>query len=172
MTYISEPVDIPLTGAESFDSGVPSLDDWLRSTSVTMEKANMGRTFVWRDGEAVVAYYHLAPHELGQEGIPSRDRFAKKNRPVPSFLIAKLALSKTLQGRGLGAALLYDALVRIVAAASQVGGRLVIVDAIDERAAGFYGAHGFKEVRVEHPDRPRRFFRSISSIVEDMDESA
>ncbi|MDH6579853.1 GNAT family N-acetyltransferase [Kitasatospora sp. MAP5-34] len=166
MTRISELIDVPLTGADGFDSGIPVLDDWLRDASATMVRANLGRTFVWRDATGkVVAYYHLTPHEVCQEGIPSRDRFSAKHRPVPGFLLAKLALDKTLHGQRLGSALLYDALTRVATAAEQVGGRLVVVDAINDHAAGFYRAHGFKDVRADHPDRPQRLFRPIADLL-------
>lgn len=168
MTYTSESIDVPLTGAERFDSGVPLLDGWLRSTAATMERANMGRTFVWRDDASVVAYYHLTPHEMRQEGVPSRQRFAAKNRPVSGFLLAKLALDKSLHGRGLGSALLFDALVRMAAAAAQVGGRLVVVDAISEEAAGFYRAHGFKDMRDQQDGRPQRLFLPMADVVEQL----
>ena len=165
MTYYSEPIDVPLTGAGTFDSGVPALDDWLRSTAATMVRANMGRTFVWRDSEAVVAYYHLAPHEVSQDGVPSRDRFSHKTRPVPGFLLAKLALDKTLQGQGLGSVLLFDALARVATAAAQVGGRLVVVDAVSGDAAEFYRAHGFKDVREQHPEHPQRLFLPVAEVL-------
>ena len=163
--YFTEPIDDPLTGAETFDSGVPSLDNWLRSTAVTMVRANLGRTFVWRDTDgSVVAYFHITPHEVAQEGVPSRDRFAQKNRPVPGYLLAELALFKNLHGQRLGTRLLTQALEHAAAAAEHAGGRLVVVDAIDDAAAGFYRAHGFKDLRAQQPDRPQRLYMRLADV--------
>jgi ribosomal protein S18 acetylase RimI-like enzyme len=93
---------------------------------------------------------------------------AAKNRPVSGFLLAKLALDKSLHGRGLGSALLFGALVRMAAAAAQVGGRLVVVDAISEEAAGFYRAHGFKDMRDQQDGRPQRLFLPMADVVEQL----
>lgn len=51
--------------------------------------------------------------------------------------------SKDQQGQRLGSILLADALQRAFESASTVGSSMVIVDALDEAAAGFYAAHGF-----------------------------
>jgi predicted N-acetyltransferase YhbS len=67
---------------------------------------------------------------------------------IPAILLAKLALHERLQGQGLGAELLVHALMTIVAAARSAGGRIVVVDALDESAASFYRAHDF------HPRQP------------------
>lgn len=167
--FLSEPIDNPLTGSEGFDSGVASLDNWLRSTAVTMAKANLGRTFVWReDSGAIVAYFHLTPHEVGQEGLPSRNVYGSdKTRPVPGYLIAKLALSKDLHGQRLGTRLLTQAQERAATAAENAGGRLIVVDAIDKNAADFYRAHGFRDVRADEPGRPQRLFRPMKEVFVD-----
>jgi ribosomal protein S18 acetylase RimI-like enzyme len=61
-------------------------------------------------------------------------------------LLARLALQEHLQGRGLGTQLLVDALTRAVAAVTAVGGRFIVVDAIDEPASEFYERHGFRRL--------------------------
>ena len=168
--YNTEPIDLPLTGSEQFDSGVASLDDWLRSTAVTMAKANLGRTFIWRDEAGlIVAYFHLTPHEVSQEGLPNRNIYgSRRDRPVPGYLIAKLALSKDLHGQGLGTRLLTQALEHAAIAAKHAGGRLVVVDAIDDGAADFYRKHDFKDVRSDKPGRPQRLFRPIKDVFADL----
>ena len=64
-------------------------------------------------------------------------------REIPAILIGKLALSAELRGHGLGVVLVADALDRIVVAAEQVGAKLVVVDALHERVAGWYEGLGF-----------------------------
>jgi GNAT superfamily N-acetyltransferase len=165
LTFTSEPINDPLTGAEGFDSTNESLDNWLRTTAVTMHRANMGRTWLWRDQDEVVAYYHLTPHDVKPDTIPNRNRFGK-DRIIPGFLIAKLALDKRVHGKGHGSALLFDALARVAGVSEQVGGRIVVVDAIDENAAGFYRAHGFKDARADDPTRPQRLIMAMDTIFE------
>lgn len=165
MTFISEPINVPLTGAEGFDSTNESLDNWLRTTAVTMQKANMGRTWVWRDEDEVVAYFHLTPHDVKPDTIPNRNRFGR-DRIIPGFLIAKLALDKRLHRQGYGSTLLFDALAHVAKAADNVGGRIVVVDAINENAAGYYRAHGFKDARADDPTRPQRLFMPLDDVFE------
>ncbi len=62
---------------------------------------------------------------------------------MSATLIGRLAVSKDRQGQRLGAVLLADALRRAFESASTVGSSMVVVDALDEAAAGFYAAHGF-----------------------------
>jgi predicted N-acetyltransferase YhbS len=92
---------------------------------------NVARTFVWaEENKRVVAYYALAAHQVASEVLPA-------------VLIGKLALDASLQGQGLGASLLADAAQRIVEATETVAARLVVVDAIDGKAATFYEHFGF-----------------------------
>jgi GNAT superfamily N-acetyltransferase len=65
-------------------------------------------------------------------------------RRIPAILLAKLALDERLHGQGLGAELLVHALTTAINAARSAGGRVVVVDALDERAASFYRAHDFQ----------------------------
>jgi GNAT superfamily N-acetyltransferase len=90
----------------------------------------------------VVAYYSLAPHVVRREDMPKK--IARGSlREIPSILLARLALAERFQDQGLGSALLADALTRILDVREQVGGSVIVVDAIDERASQFYEHHGF-----------------------------
>lgn len=64
---------------------------------------------------------------------------------IPTILLAKLALDSTVHGQGLGADLLVHALDTVLAAARRAGGRVVLVDAIDESARAFYEHHDFQQ---------------------------
>ncbi|MET8703714.1 hypothetical protein ABZW10_33405 [Kitasatospora sp. NPDC004723] len=59
---------------------------------------------------------------------------------------------------------------RVADAAQMAAGRLLMVDAIDDSAAGFYRAHGFKDIRREDPERPQRLYRRISDVIADVEE--
>lgn len=78
---------------------------------------------------------------------------------IPTILLAKLALDSTVHGHGLGADLLVHALDTVLAAARRAGGRVVLVDAIDESARAFYEHHDFQQP----PRRPRRLVMKLST---------
>jgi len=80
--------------------------------------------------------------------------------PIPTILIARLAVDQRHQGQRLGSRLLAEALRLAVAASDTAAARLVVVDAIDEQAAGFYRRWGFIDV----PENPTRLFRKVSDI--------
>lgn len=122
------------------------LNRWLREHARASHARRTARTFVWHRGDlSVVAYYSLAAHLLQRQELPpSIGRGGP--RQIPAVLLARLALDRSLHGQGLGAALLAEALDRMVAATEIVAARFVVVDAIDERAASFYEHHGFRRI--------------------------
>lgn len=126
-----------------FDSGQPTLDEWLRGHARVSDAKRQGRTYVWHDGDhAVIGHFTLCPHTIDRDSVPRRLSRGDQQR-IPALLLARLALDRSLHGQGLGVELLLDALSRAVSASNQVGGRYVVVDAIDEAAACFYEHCGF-----------------------------
>ncbi len=143
-----------------FNSGNVDLDLWLRDHAMHAGAMNTGRTFVWHPGDGVVvAYFTLAAHLMAKESLTKRTGRGSPN-VIPAILLARLALDGSLQRQGLGAELLWDALSRAVAANRQAAARLVVVDAIDERAASFYEHFGFEPI----PGNPTRLVQKMSSI--------
>jgi GNAT superfamily N-acetyltransferase len=132
---------------DGFDCGKEPLNDWLGSQARRAQVAGTAKTFVWtlpRDCQ-VVAYFSIAPTQVIRSDLPSA-RLAGGYSLIPGYLLARLALARSLHGQGLGQQLLLDALSRIVEAAGRGGGRLVVVDAIDESAHAFYRRHDFVSV--------------------------
>lgn len=131
---------------EGFRSGRPELDDWLARHALDADARRTARTFVWHRGDrVVVAYYTLTAHLLQPERLP-RSMGRGGPHQIPAVLLARLALDHSLPGRGLGGALLADALERVIVATETVAARFVVVDAIDEGAADFYAHHGFRRI--------------------------
>lgn len=130
-----------------FTSGNETLDRWLRQDALRAHRAGISRTTVWTaPGErAVVAYHAIAPTQLARIDLPSRSLSAGYSR-IPGYLIGRLALDQTLHGQGLDTQLLLDALERIVEATDRAGGRVIVVDAVDDAAHRFYGHHGFQAI--------------------------
>jgi GNAT superfamily N-acetyltransferase len=140
---------------DSFTCGVESLDRYLKTQAGqdVRRKANAVFVLSERDARArILGYYTLCAMALSQGDVPEAARKHIPRYPlVSATLIGRLAVSKDRQGQRLGAVLLADALQRAFENAGTVGSSMVVVDAIDEGAAGFYAAHGF----VRLPDSLR-----------------
>ena len=130
----------------AFRCGRPPLDAWLQQQARRAQEAGTARTYVWtKPGSVdVLAYYSIAPTQVTKDEVPKS--LTGGYRTIPEYLLARLALDQSLHGAGLGAELLIDALGRIVEASTAGGGRLVVVDAMDEQAHAFYRRFDFKPV--------------------------
>ena len=150
--WVSQPLtqDHPVS---QFRSGNESLDRWLQEDALRTHRAGSSRTTVWTapDDRAVVAYHAIGPTQVARIDLPSRSLSAGYSH-LPGYLIGRLALDQTLHGQGLGTQLLLDALARIIDAADRAGGRVIVVDAIDDNAHRVYSHHGFRA--IEHSNRP------------------
>ena len=156
MTYRVE----PLAGhdVEPFSCGNDALDEWLHRHARTATGQGT-RTYVLVDTDgAVVGYFALTPHYLNRDEAPPRLARGAP-RQIPAILLAKLAVDRSIQGQGLGAELLVRALDTIVDAARRAGGRVVVVDAIDDTAKAFYEHHDFQAL----PGHDRRLVMKLST---------
>jgi GNAT superfamily N-acetyltransferase len=126
---------------ESFNSGNSQLDDWLRRRALKNEAEGASRTYVLCAGEVVVAYY-LANGAVAQTIATGRVRRNMPD-PVPVMVIGRLAVDLHWQGKGIGRALLRDAMLRTLQAAEIAGIRAILVHAISEEAKQFYEQCGF-----------------------------
>lgn len=128
-----------------FDCGShPSLNDWLQRFALASQQSETSRTYVVHRAYRVTGYYSIATGSVMRESVPTRIAKGLASHPVPIILLTRLAVDRSEQGKGLGAALLKDALVRIAQAADIVGARAVLVHAIDATAADFYRHFGFE----------------------------
>jgi GNAT superfamily N-acetyltransferase len=129
-----------------FSCGEPALDAWLVEQAGPADARRTARTWVWADQDGVVVgYYALAAHKVARGEVPGK---VGRGGPVeiPAVLLGRLALSESLRGQGLGAALVADALQRVVDATQTVAARVVVVDALHERVARFYESLGFRRI--------------------------
>lgn len=127
---------------DDFDSGVASLDDWLKRRARANQASGASRTFVVADDARVIGYYALASNSVASNEATGRMRRNMPD-PVPVIALGRLAVDRTYQKLGLGRDLLQDAAKRVLTAADLVGIRGMIVHAIDDRAKAFYLRHGF-----------------------------
>ena len=125
-----------------FHCGEPELDDWLRRRALQNEESGASRTYVVCVGQRVVGYYALAAGAAAHAHASGRVRRNMPN-PIPVMVIGRLAIDVSFQGRGIGSALLRDAVLRTVQAAEIAGIRAILVHAISESAKRFYERSGF-----------------------------
>ncbi len=154
---------VPLTAdhdLSGFDCGNTELDRWLTDHARASQKADLARTYLVMTADAVAAYVSLTTGSIRSEAAPKRYATGMPRYPIPTILIARLAVDRRYQRKGLGSRLLAEALRLGVAASDTAAARLVVVDAVDDQAAAFYGRWGFIDV----PENPHRLFRKISDI--------
>ncbi|TAN53915.1 MAG: N-acetyltransferase [Rhodospirillales bacterium] len=119
-----------------------SLDDWLKRRARPNQISGASRTYVVTEGAKVVGYYCLASGALALNEAPGK---VKRNMPdpIPMIVLGRLAVDRAWQGKGLGVALLQDAVIRTSEAAGILGIRGILVHAISEEAKAFYERYGF-----------------------------
>jgi len=127
-----------------FSCGNELLDRWLVHYAGQNQRRDAARTFVATNDQSVYGYYALLAGQLDHhEATPETSKGLSQHFPIPVAILARLAVDVGQQGQGIGAALLNDALVRVVHASEQVAVRAVVVHAVDENAASFYQRFGF-----------------------------
>jgi GNAT superfamily N-acetyltransferase len=149
-----------------FDSGEPSLDDWLRRRALRNQANGSSRTYVVCDGHTVVGYYCLAAGAIGHAEAPSN---IKRNRPdpVPVLVLGRLAIHKPHHQKGIGTALLNDAIQRALQAADIAGVTALLVHALSEQARRFYLSRGF----VASPIKPMTLCLVLATVMQASRES-
>lgn len=141
-----------------FGCGHDQLDSWLIAHARTALGQGT-RIYVLVDGDGLVrGYYAIAPHLLNRAQAPPRPARGAP-RLIPAILLAKLAVDRPLHGQGIGADLLVAALITIIDAARVAGGRIIVVDAIDDNVRRFYEHHDFAPV----PGNDRRLVMKLST---------
>ena len=142
-----------------FESGEPSLDDWLKRRAARNQANGSSRTYVVCEGDAVIGYYCLAAGAIGHAEAPST---LKRNRPdpIPVLVLGRLAIHKDHHQKSIGTALLGDAIRRAIQAADIAGITALLVQAISEQARRFYLSRGF----VESPVKPMTLCLMLATV--------
>ena len=143
-----------------FTCGIEPLDRYFRTQVSQDIKRRVSACFVANDNMGQIAgYYTLASASILLSDLP--ETLAKKlprYPSVPAVRMGRLAVSDSFKGKGLGAALLADALRR--AATAEIAAYALVVDAKDESAAGFYAHHGF----IALPEQPLFLFLPLATV--------
>jgi GNAT superfamily N-acetyltransferase len=128
----------PQDDVDEFNCGHPDLDDWLKRFALINQRAGMTTVFVTLSNSKVAGYYALATGGVERANAPARVARGVPDHPIPVVLLARLAVDSSAQKRGLGRQLLRDALIRVEAAADEIGIRALLIHAKDDNAREFY----------------------------------
>lgn len=128
---------------DPFDCGVEPLNRFLIRFALNNQLAHASQTYVALADGAVIGFHTLVVGEVACEAAPERVRKGLPRYPVPIMILARLAVHKDWKGKGIGAGLLKDAMLRTLHAAGIAGIRALVVHAKDEQARTFYAHFGF-----------------------------
>ncbi len=143
-----------------FSCGKPALDHWLGTRALSNARKGFTAVIVVHEAGRVAGYYGLAPTAVVASALPRAIRTGQPPDPLPCLLLGQLAIDRDWAGQGVGRGLFKHALQRCVAAADLVGGRALLVNAIDAEAAAFWRRRGF----LPSQDDPLTLFRAIGDI--------
>lgn len=129
---------------EGFDGGKPSLDDWLLRHARQAQASGSAKTYVVTDSTRVAGYCSLTVGQIDTLEAPDRMRKGMGGYPVPVVILARMAVARQDQGRGIGVGMLQDAIRRTLAVAEHAGVRALLTHPIDEDATRFYLRFGFE----------------------------
>jgi len=153
----------PLTAehdVSEFSCGKPTLDHWLKTRALSNQEKGFTAVVVIHHAARVVGYYGLAPTGAVPSILPRAIRTGQPPNPVPCLLLGQLATDTAWAGQGIGTGLMKHALERCVQAARLIGGRALIVNAVDEEATRFWQRRGF----IPSKDDPLVLLRSIADV--------
>jgi len=124
---------------DAFDCGKEPLNRFPQRHALVNQKAGSAQTYVvCREGQRVAGYYSLAVGAVEHADAPGRVSKGLARHPIPVMLLARLAIDRSEQGKGLDKALLKDALLRTAQAADIAGIRALLVHAKDDESRAWY----------------------------------
>jgi GNAT superfamily N-acetyltransferase len=150
-----------------FACGKPALDLWLKTRALSNQRKGFTVVMVVHESGRVVGYYGLAPTAVAPAGMARSIRTGQPPNPMPCLLLGQLATDRDWTSKGIGTGLLRHALMRSVEGANLVGGRALLVNALDEEAALFWRSHGF----IASTDDPFTLLRSMSDIAASLNKA-
>ncbi|WP_431768946.1 GNAT family N-acetyltransferase [Xenorhabdus khoisanae] len=128
---------------ELFDSGIVTLDQWLKNRALKNNFTGASKTYVVCNENRVLAYYSLAASAIVINSAPGHFKRNMPN-PIPVIVLGRLAVDQRLQRKGIGRALVQDAALRVIQAADLIGVRGMIIHALSGEAKSFYETIGFE----------------------------
>ena len=166
--WIEEAIDKSHDRA-SFDCGEPALNDYLKRYARQNHAADLSKTFVavGRGDRRILGYYTLCPTAVAQDLAPLDLRRGAGRHDLPGYLLARLAIERTEQSKGLGGALFIAAVRRCILAARDMGGTIMVIDAKNERAAAWYAGYG----ALPSADQPLTLILPLAAFADELLQS-
>lgn len=149
------PLDPSLHDRGAFSCGHDGVDRYLKSTAAQAAQYFKAATFVLLGLDAperILGFFTLVPHSYRDgelDETTARALKVHKLQQIPMIMLGQLGIVNDLKGKGLGKMLLWEALTRAYAVATEAGGVAVITDPIDGNAASFYARFGFQTLHTE-----------------------
>lgn len=143
--------------------GEPALDEYLARFARQNHESGVAKTFVAVGSDSprrVLGYYSISAGAIDRDNLPAHAAKRFPSFPVPVARLARLAVDREFQGRGLGEDLLLDALNRVLRASGDIGIVAVLLDAKHEKAKRFYARYEFESL----PDQPLTLWLPMAAI--------
>lgn len=131
-----------------FSSGEDVLDQWIQKYARSAIASKSAQVFVVCDGDRVVGYSALATSAILYRELPSSQRSGLSRHPVPTLLLARLAVDADYQGQGIARVLVRDAVEKAISIQAVAGVVSLITHAKNESAEKFYLSQGFTKSPV------------------------
>jgi GNAT superfamily N-acetyltransferase len=151
---------------DGFDCGKDELNRFLRLQAWSSQQGQSAQTYVLAKDSAVLGFYSLAAGAVTHDNATDRVHKGQARHPIPVILLARLAVDLSMQKRGLGPALLKDALLRAARAADTIGARAILVYAKDDDAKGFYAHFDFEP----SPSDPYNLLLIMKDVLKNIDK--
>lgn len=152
---------------ESFDCGDEPLNNYLKRHAWTnQEKSSIGVTYVAIEesmARIVLGYFTLATFSIPRDSLPKKHVRGLPPYDLPLILLARLAVDKRFSGKGLGHALISEAIKIILRVANEVGCRCIITDAYRDKV-DWYARYGFIPVEGATENGPQKMFLDVRTI--------
>lgn len=152
----------------SFDCGDEPLNNYLKRHAWTnQQKISIGVTYVAVEESAplvVLGYFTLAASSVPRDRLPQKHTRGLPPYDLPLVLLARLAVDRRFSGRGLGHALLSEALRIALHVSSEVGCRGVVTDAYPDKV-GWYARYGFIALVGASEAGQQKMFLDVRTIL-------
>lgn len=130
---------------DDFDSGYQSLDLWLKEHAKQAASSGSAKTYIVCDDDLPVGFYSLAAGSVEPSEVSKRIAKGMGMYSIPVIILARMAVRKDYQGKGIGSGMLKDAIKRILTVSDEIGVRAILTHPIDENAKSFYMNYGFEK---------------------------
>ncbi|MBU0567153.1 GNAT family N-acetyltransferase [bacterium] len=124
------------------------MNNYIRRLASQHARKNISKTYVavCPGNPQIYGFYSLSTGSIILADLPEAARRKLPAYPIPTAHLGQLSVDRCVQGQGLGAALLFDALRRSACVSEELGIYAVTVNALDHKAKSFYAQYGFVEI--------------------------